>query len=179
MSGVWFECCGAAVWVSCSWVCWACWQGSASASCPRGMSPRGLFLSPGLSLSSYKQCAMALGNDRRLQNFLQVNDLAGSQTAELLSGMLKAPGALENAVSPMFGRRDVWRYSRRLSHLRVGLVAGQSGQRAGRRCLTRHRRSWRPVIGCHTTPAFANYPGLSSDAKQPINSDHRRHRFIW
>lgn len=63
---------------------------------------QGLFLTPGLSIAGYKQYESALGSEPRLHQFLKLNALEGTHSAKLLEGVLKRPGALSDAVRPVF-----------------------------------------------------------------------------
>lgn len=62
----------------------------------------GLFLTPSLTLDSYKRYESALGNEQRLLAFIRANGLAGTQTEQQLLMLANVPGALAKAVRPAF-----------------------------------------------------------------------------
>lgn len=62
----------------------------------------GLFLTPSLTLDSYKRYESALGNEQRLLAFIRANGLGGTQTEQQLLRLANVPGALEKAVRPAF-----------------------------------------------------------------------------
>lgn len=62
----------------------------------------GLFLTPSLTLDSYKRYESALGNEQRLLAFIRANGLAGTQTEQQLLRLAHVPGALAKAVRPAF-----------------------------------------------------------------------------
>jgi hypothetical protein len=62
----------------------------------------GLFLTPSLTLDSYKRYESALGNERRLLSFIKANGLDGTQAEQQLLRLANVPGALAKAVRPAF-----------------------------------------------------------------------------
>lgn len=62
----------------------------------------GLFLTPSMTMSSYKQYEVALANQERMARFLELNQLGGTQSAELLHGLVEVPGAMSDAIRPAF-----------------------------------------------------------------------------
>jgi hypothetical protein len=62
----------------------------------------GLFLTPSLTLDSYKRYEAALGNEQRLLSFIKANGLGGTQTEQQLLRLASVPGALAKAIRPAF-----------------------------------------------------------------------------
>lgn len=62
----------------------------------------GLFLAPSLKVASFKQYEIALGNEERLQKFIELSNLRGTQSEELLQRLVEKPWAMSEAVRPAF-----------------------------------------------------------------------------
>lgn len=62
----------------------------------------GLFLTPALSLASFKKYEAAIANEHRMREFIEFRDLGGSQTEQLLTHLFDVPGAMDRAVRPAF-----------------------------------------------------------------------------
>jgi len=76
----------------------------------------GLFLTPAkMELGSLKRYEAAWNNPVRLQEFIDLNQLSGTQTEKLLRQLADSPGLLAEAVQPVFSLtgRDVRTYDLR------------------------------------------------------------------
>lgn len=62
----------------------------------------GLFLTPAMTMASFKQYEAALGNEARMDRFIELQGLEGTQSAELLRTLTRVPGAMDKAVRPAF-----------------------------------------------------------------------------
>lgn len=63
---------------------------------------QGLFLTPSLTMGTYRQYEAALSNEQRVKEFIRLAGLNDTQTEKLLFGLVSRPGGVAEAVVPVF-----------------------------------------------------------------------------
>jgi hypothetical protein len=129
---------------------------------------QGLFLTPKLTLGEYKQYEVALGNEPRLHQFIEQRGLKGTETAALLQRLVDVPGAMAEAVRPVFSvtGRDAKTYDIRTE---------QSGDLVGIQ-LTLRRKENTPPVPITVLAEYLRGTAIRIDLKDAVLDECLKHQ---